>query len=218
MGCLGVLLALTVGCGTVPQVSHMGTLGLTALAEESSPPAEPEGSPLLVRDGPVLEIGGFWVPALKVKEDEDETEPGSGIEFDADLNYGDGWGARVAVASRSNTSVGVIYLTTEHTERMADRSARTHQVYAEIFQRLEIDNDYLYPTAGVGFGLGAAAFDFRERFDDTGAAAGMVRAEIGITIARRLDLVVGGAGFLWGYPGETIGYGGFFTIGGTLRF
>ena len=46
----------------------------------------------------------------------------------------------------------------------------------------------------------------------------MIRGEAGITVLGQFDLVIGGGGFLWGYPGETIGYGGVWTLGGNLRF
>lgn len=167
---------------------------------------------------PTLEVSGFYVPSLKVKADEDETERDQGIEFDADLNHGSGFGVRVAGRGEKNTGVALLYITTKHTERETRRDARLHQAYVELFARTPPIHDYISPTFGAAIGVGGAVYDFRQGFDDTGGAAGMIRGEVGITVAKRLDLTFGGAGFLWGYPGETVGYGGFISFQGHIRF
>ncbi len=95
---------------------------------------------------------------------------------------------------------------------------RTHQAYIEYMHRTSLSRDPVAGRAAFGAGVGGAGFDFDRDLDDTGGAAVMIRAEAGLTLFRRFDLVVGGAAFLWGYPGETVGYGGFLTLGASVRF
>lgn len=61
-------------------------------------------------------------------------------------------------------------------------------------------------------------FDFDRRFHDTGGAAGLARGEVGVALARFLRVHVGGGGFVWGYPGTTLGTGAFLDVGLTLAF
>ena len=166
-----------------------------------------------------LVVSGFWVPAFKVNPDEDEREPSQGIEFDADLDTGQGWAARVGFSGdETKSGLGLLYMTTRHRESVTRRHARTHSGYLELLLRTPESRGPLDANFAVGIGVGGAAFDFDGGFDDSGGAAVMIRGEMGLTLFRQFDLTVGGGGFLWGYPTETIGYGGFFTIGGTVHF
>lgn len=166
-----------------------------------------------------LEVSGFWVPAFKVNPDEDERERNQGIEFDADLDTGSGWAARIGVGGdHRGQGLGLLYMTTRHREDLTRRHARTHSGYLEYLMRTPHSRGPLDATFAAGIGVGGAAFDFDGGFDDTGGGAVMLRGEVGLRLFHQIDLTVGGGGFLWGYPGETIGYGGFFTVGGSVRF
>lgn len=162
-------------------------------------------------------VTAFWIPGLAISPDEDSTESDGGREFDADLDTGDGWGVRVNGGSDGG-GLGLLYMTTSHEERESDSRVRTHSAYLEYLTRLvESGGDGIGFHIGVAAGVGGAAFDFNEAFDDTGGAAGLARIEVGAG-TNRLRLTLGGGGFIWGYPGETIGSGAFATIGLTLRF
>ena len=163
-----------------------------------------------------LEVSGFWIPVMSVSADEDRGETDNGIEFEADLESGTGFGARFGVGETHG--LGLLYLTTHHDERDVDTSARTHAAYLEYLLRLiESKSDPIHAHVSVAAGVGGAAFDFDRALDDTGGAAGQLRVEAGVG-SESVRLTLGAGGFLWGYPGETIGTGGFLTLGMLVRF
>ena len=161
----------------------------------------------------------LWIPGLAVRADEDESEPGSGLEFEADLDSGEGNAIHLQHFSGDGTAIGFTYLTTEHTERDTDTHARTHSATIDfsVNAALHVDGPFV-PFVEAGGGLGVAGIDFNGPIDDTfgGAAAG--RAHVGVRMFDALDVIVGGGVFLWGYPGETIGRGAYWSVGATLRF
>jgi hypothetical protein len=161
-------------------------------------------------------VSGFWVPTMTISADEDEAEPGGDIRFDADLGSGSGWAVRTGF-HEDGEGLGVLYMTTRHSERSAGTHARTHSAYLEYYHPL-VREEEMPLFVGLAGGVGGAAFDFDSTFDDTGAAAGMARFEVGFAPTENLSIRVGGGGFLWGYPGETIGTGGFVLLGLGLDF
>lgn len=161
---------------------------------------------------PTPRVEAYWIPALSVIADEDPNEPGGDVHFDADLRTGDGWAARIGLHEQGS-GFGLLYMTTLHSEKSASTTARTHAAYLEF--RLSTDRDQEAPFffGSLAAGAGAAIFEFSDGYDDTGAAAGMSRLEVGFVPVDRLSVIVSGGGFLWGYPTETIGYGAFLMLG-----
>lgn len=234
------LAAVLIGCsGTqvedeLPSLKFGLPLGLSLGAAEDSQPvfvaqteeaaearsaAAPPPSALPER---FVTLSAFGIPYAKLKADEDENEPDLGRWYKADLDDGYGWGARVGYGRRSGwvrSSLGVLYQTSLHKERDYETSARAHAAYLELlldgaFPR---DSEVKF-VAGAGFGVGGAVIDFHHYFDDTGGAAIEGRLILGVEIGSVLEAGASGALFLWGYPGETMGYGSFVTLGGGLRF
>ncbi len=173
-----------------------------------------------------------WVPALTVTADVDDDEYTGGVEFDADLDTGEGFAAALRVDSRgeqigsvapqeddsANYVLEAAYLTSEHHDRPTGATERTHAIFgiASIGTRLGGSAFAIAPR--VGAGIGALVFDFDSRIHDTGGPAALVRGVLDIEIG---GVVIGEAAigaFLWGWPGETAGYGGFVSLGGGLRF
>ncbi|MFN0058749.1 MAG: hypothetical protein ACKVX7_09870 [Planctomycetota bacterium] len=163
-------------------------------------------------------VSTFWLPYFKVSGDRDDEVPGPAGVFRADLDAGYGWAARMGFGS-SDANIGLLYLTSHHDERETGARARTHSVYVEFWRgtdrEVSADVDLF---AGIGLGVGGALFDFSRTFDDSGAAAVEGRVAGGLRVSEHFRLEVGGGLFLWGYPGETIGTGGFFTLGGSVVF
>ena len=162
-------------------------------------------------------LTGFYIPVMGIIVDEDEDEPGLGIEFKADLKRGSGWGARVGISSTGENpgnfiDVGLLYFKTQHDEKTTDSSVRTEAVYLEALLVGMRGSGPARFTLALGLGVGGVGFNFDRTFDNTKAAAGEMRVELGVELWERLKLQAGGGGFLWGYPTETVGYGGFATL------
>jgi len=164
-----------------------------------------------------LNFSGFYIPLMGISEDVDGSEPGGGIEFDADLNTGHGYGVRAGLESdEGKFGIGLLYITSEHQERWLDSDVTTHSGYLDLYGRRYI-SDTIFLEAD--FAAGGAVFDFKENvYDDTGGGALLARGSLGWSATDNIDLHIGGGGFMWGWPGETVGKGGFFTTGVSVRF
>ena len=164
-------------------------------------------------------IRAAWIPGLWIRADEDDSEPGLGLEFEADLDRGDGWLVAVQQLEADGTAFGFSYLTTEHTEEDTDSFARAHAVMfdASIASAADVRGPVV-PYLEAGAGLGFAGIDFDGPIDDSFGAAVNGRLLVGFRVADLLEFTAGGGVFGWGYPGETVAYGAYFTIGGVLRF
>jgi hypothetical protein len=161
-------------------------------------------------------LEGFWIPVLSMQADIDSDEPGGGVEFEADVESGPGWGLRYDFhKSESDVTIGAMYMGTTHTERITDRDVDIHSAYVTASGDFEL-TDYL--SGRVTAGAGGVVVDFSEGFDDTGGGALLISGGLGFTIIENLRAGVDVGGFLWGYPGETIAYGGFCTFGLAYRF
>jgi hypothetical protein len=159
----------------------------------------------------------MWIPALIVDPDIDETEPGMGIEFDADLDTGTGWGARAGIGDDA-AEAGFVFWTTHHDERSRGGSVDVYGVHAEALIGPTLGEGAIRFRPRGGVGLGAVVFDFDRFFDDTGGLSADVRVQAEVLFAGHGSLRVGASGFLWGYPGETIGTGALLTLEGGLSF
>ena len=160
-----------------------------------------------------------WVPDLIARSDKDTQVNGSGLEFEADLGVGDGYEIRLQQYGESGFALGLNYLTTEHAEKDTNTRARTHSGTVEIGLNRAFNRDGpLVSYAEIAGGLGVAGIDFNGSIDDSFGGAASGRALFGVRILDALDLTVEGGLFLWGYPGETIGRGAYWAVGGTVRF
>lgn len=194
--------------------------GFESEASQSDP------APKNARPKPTLTV--FYIPVMGMKADEDENEPNLGIEFDADLKAGSGWGGRIGTADLGINyygkdpfailDIGLLYLTTQHDEKSTSSHVRTDAVYLEFLLVGVSDSGPAQWTSSFGLGVGGAGLNFSRTFDDTKALAGEVRAEIGLEFWNHLKLQAGMGAFVWGYPTETIGYGGFATFSAGVLF
>ena len=177
-----------------------------------------EGWTALSEDARIA-ISGAWIPGLWIRADEDENEAGLGIEFEADLDRGDGWLVSVQQLEPDGGAFGLTYFTSEHTEEDTDTSARAHAltVDASIASAAKVRGPFV-PYLEAGVGLGVAGIDFDGPIDDSFGMAVNCRLNVGFRVADLFELAAGGGVFGWGYPGETVAYGAYFTVGGVLRF
>lgn len=166
-----------------------------------------------------VRLSAFWLPAVKLVADRDYLEPEDGLLFHAQLRTGGGWGGAFAIGGE-HIGVGGLYMFSEHRDRRTGDVCQAHAGYLELTLEGALpQGGPLLISGGVGIGLGGAVLDFRENtYDDAGGISFELRAWAGLRLLERVELTVGGGGFEWGVPGETIGYGGFATVGLTLRF
>ncbi len=165
-----------------------------------------------------LLVGGMWIPLLSIKPDVDEDEPNLGLGFDADLEDGAGYGVQAGIEGEYGTMRGT-FVTTEHREHNLGGRARTGLIIAEMNMRvIQSDPRPVQAYFEFGGGLGAAWIDFDRNYSDLWGGAAQVQAHAGLKLGTASKLEAGFAGFMLGYPGETIGYGGYFTLGGSLVF
>ncbi len=174
----------------------------------------------------ILNMSGFYIPAMGIDEDEDASEPGGGVEFDANLNTGHGYAIRAIFENNHDlddksptemiTGFGMLYINSTHQDQWYDSDVITHSGYLDLYCKKPISEKLFMET---DFGVGGAVFDFTENvYDDTGGGALLLRLGFGIAASKTVDLHVGAGGFMWGWPGETVGHGGFITTGASVRF
>lgn len=158
----------------------------------------------------------FWVPAMSVLTNSDHL--GTDARPDGpDLHSGSGFGARLGFQD-GYQGFGILYLHTRHEEGPTDARMHSHSVVLEYLGTLGWHEEPPFIYGSMGAGVGGTVLDFNRHFDDTGGVTAMIRGEVGFALARFLRLHVGGGGYLWGYPGTTLGTGAFVTLGATLAF
>ncbi len=167
-------------------------------------------------------VTAAWVPALSVEADLDEFELRGGREFDAELDTGDGlWlAARLEDVDEEGTTFAVepFYATTSHSDAFTGANVDTHLLGAMASIGVRSGGESFAISPRIGIGVGAAVFDFDSFVQDSGGALGIVRATFGIEVARVAVGEVALGAFLWGWPTETVGYGGFISLGGGVQF
>ncbi|MBI5851266.1 MAG: hypothetical protein HZB39_09580 [Planctomycetes bacterium] len=166
-----------------------------------------------------------WIPALSAEADIDEFELNGGIEFDADLDAGDGiWiSARLEGTEEEDEdavlyAVEPFYATTSHTDAFTGAGVDTHLLGGMASIGVRIGGDAFALTPRFGAGVGAAIFDFDSAVRDTGGALAIGRAVLGIEVAKHAIGEIAIGAYLWGWPTETVGTGGFLTLGGGVQF
>jgi hypothetical protein len=161
-----------------------------------------------------LVLGVHHIPVLSLRADEDGGEYGGGIEFWADPAAGSGYGIDVGWRE-GPVGFGLLYLTSEHEERITRAPCRMHGAFLELRVHGEQDFGFAEGTVTLAGGLGFAGVEFDHSFDDSGGTALGARITWGLRFGGHLGLEMGGGYFEWGVPGETIGDGSYMTLGLT---
>ena len=234
---LSLLALLAAGCaGTAPLRTGGSTPGfgpvdgVTLAAADSaavggSPESDSGLSPVpaapqsYARSGRSTAPGGiyteaFWVPAAFVTLDTD----GDLNAPNPKLETGQGFGVGAGV-SNGDQGVGLLYIGTFHDNERTSGSTEMHSFLADFRARgliwHEGDNDgYLHFTAGGGVTDIQTPTGFRNETEGIIQMRGLLELEFN----HRFSFHLGGGGFLFGHPGETVGYGSWVMAGGGLRF
>jgi len=214
-------------CGAVPLAPASPSLADVRLDPRLlSFPQPPAGDEVSSAED-AEEDSGFWLasepglyletsahPAVLLWADQDPHEPGHGIELEGDLGIGDGYGVAAGVYG-GDTGLGLLYLTSTHTELDTDEEARFHAAFVEARVRSEESFGWARGTMTLGLGLGAGGLEYAGPFEDSVGTALEGRLLLGLQIGP-LGIDLGGGGFSWGVPGETIGNGAYLAAGLTL--
>jgi hypothetical protein len=161
-------------------------------------------------------LAAYSHPAVSLTADEDPDEPGQGIEFEADLRTGAGYGLAAGVLF-DGVGLGLLYLTSDHTERQSEADARFHAAFVEALLHGEEDLGWARGTLTLGLGVGAGGVDFVDLIPDSGGTAIEGRLMLGLQFSHAA-FEVGGGAFSWGTPGETVGNGTYLAAGLSLWF
>ena len=156
----------------------------------------------------------FWLPAVWLEVDEKNKLAQNTA---ADVAIGSGVGMRAAVGNKDQ-SIGLYYMGTFHDENTADASVRTDSIYLDFDAVTPAlpDTNALLVRAGAGVGVAFVSFD--RAFDNASTLAFNLRLGLDYQPSPRVALGVGLGGFLWGTPGDTVAFGSFVLLGGTLTF
>jgi len=216
----GLLLALLAACGAtspalpladVRQGPRVLPLPPGSGGEEVSSREDDEGS-----RGVGFYLEAYSHPAVALEADEDPGEPGQGIELETDLGTGNGYGVAAGVLF-DGIGLGLLYLTSDHTERQGEEEARFHAGFVEALLHGEEDLGWARGTLTLGLGAGVGGVDFVDLNPDSGGTAIEGRLMFGLQLSHAA-FEIGGGAFSWGRPGETVGNGTYLAAGLSLWF
>lgn len=168
-----------------------------------------------------VHIRGLILPVVWLEADEDTEIDGStsnGFEQELDA----GWGAGALLQVGGYQRIGLAYQFSRHNdEGPADKSVTAHAVYLEgaVMQPIvEAVSGGFRMDLELAVGVGGAWFDAPAEADLDGGGALAGRAMLEAAVADRVSVGAGMNAFLWGYPGETIGYGFGLILSGGVSF
>lgn len=205
-----------------PATASSEDKGASATAPVASPRPEPAAGPTSgLPRYPESErthstsISAIYVPVLKLMNDHDPTGLRQRGSFgDADVKWGTALGGRIAMDigkrgdwNQGTTDFGILLLTSDHTVGTANDKVRSVQGYLELYVEGVTAPGPIQFIAGAGAGIGGIFIEMPTEFHDTGGLAGELRGTLGARLFRHVDVRAGPGFIVWGYPGETLGYG-----------
>jgi hypothetical protein len=156
----------------------------------------------------------FWLPAVWLEVDEkNRLAPNAA----ADVAIGSGVGMRAAIGNKDQ-SIGLLYMGTFHDENTTGANVRTDSIYLDFDVAMPAVPDTNAVLVRAGAGVGVAFVEFNQSFDDASTLAFNLRLGLDYQPSPRVSLGVGLGGFIWGNPGDTVAFGSFVLLGGTLSF
>jgi hypothetical protein len=162
-----------------------------------------------------LSVEAFWLPVVGLHVSRGTRELDS--EWNVDAKTGDGLMVRVSVGEEYVT-LGLSGHVSHHEERKKDTRLDAYALYLDGQAGGALNEGPVEWVLFVGAGVGLAGFDFEDHFHDTVTAAGQIRLQTGVRFFEHVELLVNASWFHWGYPGHSIGNGGYLGIGLSLRF
>jgi hypothetical protein len=147
-------------------------------------------------------------------------------QLTSDLKNGHGYGAYIGMdivdkfeTETFNIGFGLLAQETRHDSDLnlyhltADSYLFEINLYNTFYRSKKIDIIQQFGISG-----GAVFFDYDKARKDFVSGMGAARYMINLEFYKHWDLDVGGGLFVWGQPGMTQGYGGFFMIQFGCRF
>jgi len=162
----------------------------------------------------VVRLEAFALPIVGLHVDREERR--SNVKWNVRAKTGDGLYARLSVGDLA--SLGLSGHVSHHRERKRNTSLDAYALYIDGQVGGALNEGPVEVVLYLGLGIGLAGFDFEDHFDDTVAAAGQVRLQAGLRIFEHVEILANAAWFHWGYPGDSIGDGGYLGLGLALRF
>jgi hypothetical protein len=154
----------------------------------------------------------FWLPAVWLEVDQKNQ-----LSTKPDVAVGSGVGMRAAVGNKDQ-SIGLLYMGSFHDENTTNASVRTDSVYLDFDVAMPAVPDTNTVLVRAGAGVGVAFIGFERGFDDASTLAFNLRLALDYRPSPRVAFGVGLGGFYWGTPGDTVAFGTFVLLGGTLTF
>lgn len=162
----------------------------------------------------IVRLEAFSLPVVGLHVDREERR--SNVKWNVRAKTGDGLYARLSVGDLA--SIGLSGHVSQHRERKRDTFLDAYALYIDGQVGGALNEGPVEVVLYLGLGIGLAGFDFEDHFDDTVAAAGQVRLQAGLRIFEHVEILGSAAWFHWGYPGDSIGDGGYLGLGLALRF
>lgn len=156
-------------------------------------------------------ISGVYSPYFDAYADIDPKELNGGILFDHDLRSGHGAGLKLSKINnqyKTTTVLSLAYYQGRQKEIENKKTVRSHSLYFEIGPEYNymLSKD-INPFMAFMVGAGAVKFDFQNNESQEWGGASELGFQLGVKFLGRFKTSIGGAYYLWGYPGETMGYG-----------
>jgi hypothetical protein len=162
----------------------------------------------------IVRLEAFALPVVGLHVDREERR--SNVKWNVRAKTGDGLYARLSFGDLA--SIGLSGHVSHHRERKRNTSLDAYALYIDGQVGGALNEGPVEVVLYLGLGIGLAGFDFEDHFDDTVAAAGQIRLQTGLRIFEHVEILANAAWFHWGYPGDSIGDGGYLGLGLALRF
>lgn len=217
-GCLGPLGRQTDGMSLGGLLRCLGLSSLGALAACRAPQVEDADQPW-DRDRPRGRFGDRVVaeasvmPAFWMRFDRDDDDPAA-RSLDT---VGPGWTTRVGLGN-VDQSIGLLYQGAFTEEEDGDAEVDVHALYLDFDASIPVEPDPELMLVRAAAGVGMVHLDSPDRTLDTTTGAVNLRLQLELRPTRVLAFMVGGGGFAFGRPGESVAFGTFVDLGLRVTF
>lgn len=167
----------------------------------------------------------FYTPLFGVKTPKGDSAF-TERQISSDIENGNGYGLYFGMdivdkfdSESFNIGFGLIFQETKHGsdldiyELTADSFLFEVNFYNTFYRSHKLDIMQQF-----GFSGGAVLFNYDKNREDFASGMGALRYLINFEFYKHFDFDVGGGLFIWGQPGDTQAYGGFFMIQFGYRF
>ncbi|MBL4845795.1 MAG: hypothetical protein JKY65_09730 [Planctomycetes bacterium] len=162
----------------------------------------------------IVRLEAFYLPVVGMHIDRNVRH----LDRDWNVDPKTGSGLFLRLSGGDKASLGLSGHVSRHRERNLDTWFDAYAFYLDGQVGGALNEGPVEIVLYLGVGIGLAGFDFQDHFQDTVAAAAQIRLQGGLRILEHVELLANAAWFHWGYPGTSIGNGGYLGLGLSLRF